>query len=134
MPPAPGARSGVGAGLAPETKEWPRCACTASATLSSAVKSANSEVTWNERASPSALRRHTGSAVISRPAKRMRPALGHLAGEFADQRCLAGTVGPIMGCKTAERHRVGGDHAAEAFGQSVDGQRLQPRATLPASR
>ncbi len=38
-------------------KEWPACACTASATLSSAVKSGNSEVIWNERASPSWLRR-----------------------------------------------------------------------------
>ena len=37
--------------------EWPPCACTASATLSSAVKSGNSEVIWNERASPSWLRR-----------------------------------------------------------------------------
>ena len=37
--------------------EWPRCACTASATLSSAVKSRNSEVIWNERASPNWLRR-----------------------------------------------------------------------------
>ena len=45
--------------------EWPLCACTASATLSSAVKSLNSEVIWNERASPSWLRRETDSAVMS---------------------------------------------------------------------
>ncbi len=32
--------------------EWPACACTASATLSSAVKSRNSDVIWNERAEP----------------------------------------------------------------------------------
>ena len=37
--------------------ECPACACTANATLSSAVKSRNSEVIWNERARPSALRR-----------------------------------------------------------------------------
>ena len=43
--------------LRQKRNECPACACTASATLSSAVKSRNSEVIWNERASPSALRR-----------------------------------------------------------------------------
>src|SRR5262249_60507190 len=57
-------------------KECRACAGTASATLSSAVKSENSEVIWNERASPSWLRRQPGNAVTSPPAKRMRPASG----------------------------------------------------------
>src|SRR5215813_1294146 len=76
-------------------KEWPACACTASATLSSAVKSRNSEVIWNERASPSRLRRQVGSAVIS---------LAVPGGKLADQRGLAGAVGPDDGVQLASRH------------------------------
>src|ERR1700710_2794337 len=56
--------------------ECPSCACAASATLSQAVKSGSSEVIWNERARPSALRRNAGRCVISSPAKWMVPALG----------------------------------------------------------
>src|SRR6185437_2944443 len=61
---------------AKKRNEWPSCACAASATLSAAVKSSSSEVTWNERASPSALRRQAGKRVMSRPASETLPASG----------------------------------------------------------
>ena len=63
--------------------ECPACACTASATLSSAVKSRNSEVIWNERASPSRLRRigRQGGDVVAVEAD--APGIGReLAGEL----------------------------------------------------
>src|SRR6185312_5693864 len=49
--------------------ECPSRACAASATLSVAVKSVSREVIWNERASPSALRRWAGRREMSRPAR-----------------------------------------------------------------
>src|SRR6185312_1818571 len=54
-------------------KEWPRWACWASATFSSALKSRSTEVIWNERASPSCTRAWIGRRVTSRPRKRMVP-------------------------------------------------------------
>ena len=126
--------------------EWPQCACTASATLSSAVKSRNSEVIWNERASPSRLRRWTGSAVMSPPSKRMLPPLWRdLAGQQADQRGLAGAVraddGVQFAARDIERDGVGGDDAAEALGQALDlqqrlshGARLSNRPAMPPCR
>ena len=82
--------------------EWPACACTASATLSSAVKSRNSDVIWNERASPSMLRRCAGSAVMSAPVERDAAGVGRdLAGKLADQRGLAGAVRADDGVQAA---------------------------------
>src|SRR5579883_2725407 len=57
-------------------KEWPRWACWASATFSSALKSRSTEVIWNERASPSRTRALVGRRVMSRPRKRIVPASG----------------------------------------------------------
>ena len=62
-----------------------------------------------------------------------------LAGELADQRGLAGAVRADDGVQLARRHRerdaVGGDHAAEALGQSVDLQQcVSHGADAPASR
>ena len=72
-----------------------RCrACTASATLSSALNPGSS-VRDLERAAEAqpALARHVGRRVMSWPSKRMVPAVGcELAGELRDQRRLAGAV------------------------------------------
>ena len=120
--------------------EWPACACTASATLSSAVKSLNSEVIWNERASPRWLRWWTGSAVMSCAGEADAAGVGRdLAGQLADQRGLAGAVRTDDGVQLARRHRevdaVGRDDAAEALGQTVDReQRVSHGAGSPASR
>ena len=119
--------------------ECPACACTASATLSSAVKSLNSEVIWNERASPRWLRLCTGSAVMSCAGEVDTPGVGRdLAGQLADQRGLAGAVRADDGVQLACRHReidaVGGGDAAEALRQTVDGQAArQSRRRLSSS-
>src|SRR5262245_32095612 len=82
-------------------KEWPAWACTASATLSSAVKSRNSEVIWNERAKPSWLRRSTVSAVTSLPSKWMRPASGAISpASWAMSVVLPAPFGPITACSS----------------------------------
>src|SRR5262245_33239868 len=79
--------------------ECPVCACTASATLSSAVKSRNSDVIWNERARPRALRLWTGNAVISRPAKWMRPESGAISPVSCPISVpLPAPFGPMMAC------------------------------------
>ena len=57
-------------------QEWPCCACTANATLSSAEKSAQSWVIWNERPNPASARFGTLQPVMSAPKKAMRPASG----------------------------------------------------------
>src|SRR5215216_4758563 len=81
--------------------EWPLCACTASATLSSAVKSRNSEVIWKERASPSALRRHVGSAVMSASSKRIRPLSGAISPVSSPiSVVLPAPFGPMMACNS----------------------------------
>ena len=102
--------------------ECPACACTASATLSSTLRSRNSDVIWNERASPSALRRYIGSAVMSWPAKTMLAGVGReLAAELGDQRGLAGAVRSDHRVQLAgldvEHEIVGGDDALETLGQ-----------------
>src|SRR5215813_1907847 len=81
--------------------EWPACAYTASATLSSAVKSRKSEVTWNERASPRALRRSVRNAVISCPSKRMHPASGAISpASWPIKVVLPAPFGPMMACSS----------------------------------
>src|SRR5580704_8946454 len=81
--------------------EWPACACTASATLSSAVKSGNSEVIWNERARPSAARRSGRSAVMSWPAKKTRPASGAISpASWPIRVVLPAPFGPITACSS----------------------------------
>ena len=105
--------------------ECPACACTASATFSSAVKCGNSDVIWNERASPSRLRPCTGSAVMSWPSKWMRPASGTISpASWPISVVLPAPFGPMMACSSPLRHVepdvVGGDHAAEALGQAFD--------------
>ena len=119
--------------------EWPAWACTASATLSSAVKCGNSDVIWNERASPSRLRSCTGSAVMSLAVEMDAAGVRRdLAGELADQRGLAGAVRPDDGVQLAARdvepHVVGGDHAAEALGQAVDLEQRVSHGAAPSSR
>src|SRR5499426_4473269 len=97
-----GARSsGSRRALRQKRNEWPACACTASATLSSVEKSRNSEVTWNERASPSWLRRYTGTAVMSAPSKRMRPALGASSPvSWAISVVFPAPLGPMTACSS----------------------------------
>src|SRR5262249_36014147 len=71
------------------------------ATLSSAVKSGNSEVIWNERARPYWLRRQVGSAVMSRPSKRTCPALdGSSPASWAISVVLPAPFGPMMACNS----------------------------------
>ncbi len=100
------ARAGSRSSVSPRAsrqkrKEWPLCACTASATLSSAVQSGNSEVIWNERASPSMLRRYTGSAVMSLPSNRMRPASGAISPvSWPISVVLPAPLGPITACNS----------------------------------
>src|SRR5581483_8505325 len=80
-------------------KEWPTVACTARATLSSAVNSGNSDVIWNERAIPARLRRHAGQRVISAPAKRMAPESGkNSPANCAISVVLPAPFGPITAC------------------------------------
>src|SRR4051794_8162559 len=56
-------------------------------------------VIWNERASPLRARRGAGSAVMSSPAKRMRPASGlRLPASCAMNVVLPAPLGPITAC------------------------------------
>src|SRR5262249_41989657 len=87
--------------LRQKRKEWPACACTASAALSSAVNSVNSELIWNERASPSWLRRCTGSAVMSPPSKRIRPESGATSpASWPIRVVLPAPFGPMTACSS----------------------------------
>src|SRR5712671_3226757 len=81
--------------------EWPACACTASATLSSAVKSGNSDVIWNERARPSALRAWGGSGVMSWRSNQTRPASGASSPpSWAISVLFPAPLGPMMACSS----------------------------------
>ncbi len=90
---------------------------------------------WNERASPSRLRRYIGSVgdvvAVEADAAGIRC---QLAAELGDQRGLAGAVRPDDRVQLAgvdvERDVVGGDDAAEALGQILD---LQQRLAHGAS-
>ena len=74
---AGGSRSaGVECAGRQKRKLWPRRACTAMATLSSAVKGLNTEVIWYERASPRRTRRSMGMRVTSTPSSSTRPPSG----------------------------------------------------------
>src|SRR5258706_1870696 len=80
-------------------KLWPDCACTASATLSSAVNSGNTLVIWNERASPLRERRGADRRVMSSPAKRMRPWSGRkLPASWLMRVVLPAPLGPMTAC------------------------------------
>src|SRR3954469_2501905 len=81
--------------------ECPAWACTASATFSSAVKCGNNDVIWNERARPRRLRSCTGSAVMSRPSKWMRPAFGTISPQsWPISVVLPAPFGPMMACSS----------------------------------
>src|SRR5579863_10295833 len=87
--------------LPKKRNEWPSRAWAASATLSAAVKFGSSEVIWNERASPSRLRRHAGKWVMSSPAKRMVPPLGRNCPiNWLISVVLPAPFGPIMACNS----------------------------------
>ena len=61
----------------------------------------NSDVIWNERASPSRLRSWTGSAVMSRPSKWMRPASGAISpASWPISVVLPAPFGPMMACSS----------------------------------
>src|SRR5262245_22018532 len=93
--------SGSVRALRQKRNECPACACTASATLSSVVKSRKSDVIWNERASPSALRSCTGSAVMSRPSKRTAPESGAISPVSCPiSVLLPAPFGPMMACSS----------------------------------
>src|SRR5882757_4581183 len=77
-------------------KEWPACACTASATLSTAVNSRSTDVIWKERASPSRTRACVGRRVTSRPANWMVPESGlRLPVSWPTSVVLPAPLGPI---------------------------------------
>src|SRR5712671_925417 len=81
--------------------EWPACACTANATLSSALKSGNSDVIWNERARPRALRPWVGSGVMSWRSNQTRPASGASSPpSWAISVLLPAPLGPMMACSS----------------------------------
>ena len=108
-------------------KECPSWACAASATLSAAVKSGSSEVIWNERASPSRLRRQAGNAGDVAAAEMDGAGIRHqLSGELADQRGLAGAVGADDGVQLSgrdiERQVIGRDDSAEPAHQVFDAE------------
>src|SRR6185369_4024693 len=72
-----GSRSVASARAARQNRKlWPAWACTASATLSSALKSRKMLVIWNERASPRCERAAADSVVTSAPANLIVPASG----------------------------------------------------------
>src|SRR5579883_1045591 len=76
--------------------EWPRWACTASATLSIARKSRSTEVIWKERARPSRTRACVGNRVMSRPSKWMVPESGRtLPVSWPTSVVLPAPLGPI---------------------------------------
>src|SRR3954471_11445419 len=81
--------------------EWPAWACTASVTFCNAVKFGNSEVIWNERASPIRLRSWTRSAVMSLPSNSMRPAFGTSSpASWLISVVLPAPFGPMMACNS----------------------------------
>ena len=87
--------------LRQKRNECPACACTASATLSRTLRSRNSDVIWNERARPSRLRLCGGSAVMSSPAKRMRPkSARNWPLSCAINVVLPAPFGPMMACSS----------------------------------
>ena len=116
-----------GATSARKRKEWPAWACTASATLSSAVNSRSTEVIWKERAEAephAGMHRQMGDVAAGEVDG---AGVGReVAGELADQRGLAGAVGADQGVDLARPHVdrdvVGGDQAAEALDQAVGGE------------
>src|SRR5260221_5232754 len=80
-------------------KLCPACACTARATLSSAVNSGNTLVIWNERARPLRERRGADRRVMSSPAKRMLPASGRrLPASWLMRVVLPAPLGPMTAC------------------------------------
>src|SRR5437868_856050 len=82
-------------------KECPSWACAASATLSSAVKSSNSEVIWNDRARPSALRRHAGTPPRSWPPSRIVPEFGsNCPVSWLISVVLPAPFGPMIACSS----------------------------------
>src|SRR2546423_9311098 len=61
-------------------------------------------VIWNERASPLRARRGAGSAVMSSPAKTMRPASGRrLPASWLMKVVLPAPLGPITACVSPSR-------------------------------
>ena len=86
-------------------------------------RSRNNEVIWNERASPRRLRLCIGSAEMSWPSKRMRPAFGvNWPDSCAISVVLPAPFGPMMACNSPcampSVDVVGGDDAAEALGET----------------
>src|SRR5262249_18468478 len=70
-------------------------------TFSSTENSGRIEVIWNERASPSAARVCTGRAVMSRPAKMMRPASGAVRPEISSISVVfPAPFGPMTACSS----------------------------------
>src|SRR5205085_8915535 len=85
-------------------KLCPACACTASMTFSSAVKSWYTLVIWNERARPLRARRGAPSAVMSSPAKTMRPASGRRSPASCRMNVvLPAPFGPMTACVSPSR-------------------------------
>src|SRR5216683_4235404 len=82
-------------------KLWPLCACTASATLSSALNSRQIEVIWNERARPRCERAGMPRRVMSSPANLICPAEGRSSpASCATSVVLPAPLGPITACSS----------------------------------
>src|SRR5215211_1222853 len=97
-----GAFSASSASTRPKKRKLvPERACTASATFSSTENSGRMEVIWNERASPRAARACAGIAVMSVPAKIMRPASGAISPQiWLISVVLPAPFGPITACNS----------------------------------
>ena len=121
-------------------KLWPACACTASATLSSArevaVDAGDLERAREARAASAPAR---ASAVMSSPAKRIVPASGRRSpASWPMSVVLPAPFGPMIACvspwRTSSVDPVGRAQRAERLAQAVDvEQRVTHRGRLPAA-
>ena len=89
------------AGIAPEAERVTVMGLRRQRDIVDAVKSGSSEVIWNERARPSALRRQAGTRVMSRPAKRMVPAMRRSCPvNWLISVVLPAPFGPMIACNS----------------------------------
>src|SRR5437899_112470 len=111
-------------------KLWPECAWTASATLSTAVKSRKMLVIWKERASPSRDRVGASSDVTSWPAKRVIPASGlRSPAIWPISVVLPAPLGPMTACVSPS----GTSRSTRSVARRPPKLLLSPRITISGS-
>ena len=121
-----------------KAKARPERACTASATLSSALNSGSTAAIWNDRARPSSARAGMSSRVMSSSSKTILPASDcSSAGELVDQRRLACPVGANQcnrgGLRQREMTSSATTSAPNRFAEPFNAQRRGLIARLPTA-